>query len=236
MQNAIQLTQRIFLPPRHLWGKRVFWLLRWMAMGTWGWIETCYFDLRYMQGVHLRRNKKRYVSDVSDPSNIWMVRRMLAARPLNPGDVFVDVGCGAGRVLRWLVHQGYKNRLIGVDLDERMATMARQFLARFPNVEIIHADILQAIPHDTTVFYLYNPMDEPVLQLFKEALIAKFHARGNVTLLYTSARLIHLFSHDPHWEVEIVTDPVRDNEFLSPLWNPAIPNLALIRLRTGSLL
>jgi SAM-dependent methyltransferase len=226
---SLRLIGHIFQPPRCLWGKRWFWLLRWMAVGTWGWLETCYFDLRYMHGVHLRGD------DLSDASNIWIIRRMLSARPLKPQDTLVDVGCGAGRGLRWLVNQGYTNRLVGVELDVSMSAMAARFLARFPNVEIIQADILQAIPDDATVFYLYNPFDEAIMQLFKDALLTKFQARGNVTLLYTNARLIHLFSQDPHWEVKTISDPIRDNNFLSTFWNPAIPNFALIRLKTGSL-
>jgi hypothetical protein len=34
--------------------------------------------------------------------------------PLHPTDVFLDVGCGKGRIINWLLNRGVRSQIIGI--------------------------------------------------------------------------------------------------------------------------
>ena len=57
-------------------------------------------------------------------SDYRCLNRVFRAVPLRPDDVFVDVGCGEGRVLTYLYEKGFRGRMIGVELDADAAATA----------------------------------------------------------------------------------------------------------------
>lgn len=68
------------------------------------------------------------------------------------GETIVELGCGAGRVLREMVQKRPDiSRIIGVDYSENMLRRARELLARTPNsekVELVNHDITLNLPFD----------------------------------------------------------------------------------------
>ena len=87
--------------------------------------------------------------------------------PLSEKDVFVDVGCGFGRVIsRLLMKKSPCRKYYGVELDPDVAEIARKRFTGYPQVSILHGNILDVLPHDGTVFWLYNPFDVCVLDAF----------------------------------------------------------------------
>ena len=44
--------------------------------------------------------------------------------PIRPDDVLVDVGSGKGRVLNFWLQKGLRNRIVGIEIDERWAAIA----------------------------------------------------------------------------------------------------------------
>jgi len=56
-------------------------------------------------------------------------------------DTILEIGPGLGAITRCLAESGA--RIIAVDADTRMIGVLQQELAAFPNVQIVHADILQ---------------------------------------------------------------------------------------------
>lgn len=71
-------------------------------------------------------------------------RRMTAdALELRPGDTVVEIGCGTGANLPYLVERvGPSGKVIGVDLTDAMLKQARERVARegWHNVELVQAD------------------------------------------------------------------------------------------------
>jgi SAM-dependent methyltransferase len=59
----------------------------------------------------------------------------LAALP--DGGRILEIGCGTGQATLTLAERGYE--IVCVELGERLAALARQKLAAFPRVEIVHA-------------------------------------------------------------------------------------------------
>jgi SAM-dependent methyltransferase len=86
---------------------------------------------------------------------------------LNKDDVFIDLGCGKGRVV-FCAAAGRVKQAIGIDVDEQLIAVARDNSrrARFSRapVEFIHIDAVDFLCPDTaTVFFLFNPFGEKTL-------------------------------------------------------------------------
>ncbi len=68
----------------------------------------------------------------------------LSAAELSSKDIVVEVGPGLGTLTRKLAD--YANKVIAVELDAKLVGILRERFSSFPNVKIIHADILKLTP------------------------------------------------------------------------------------------
>jgi len=128
---------------------------------------------------------------------------------IDEADVLVDVGCGKGRVLNFWLHRGLRNRMVGIEIDERWAAFAARRLERFPNVEVLCGDAFELIPAEGTIFFIFNPFNEEITEKFKDHLMGLRGPDADITLVYYMAQYAALFEADPAWTVT----PVLDNTF-----------------------
>jgi cyclopropane fatty-acyl-phospholipid synthase-like methyltransferase len=93
-------------------------------------------------------------------------RAVLEFLDLGPRDVFVDVGCGKGRVL-CCAAQAPIRRVMGIEMNPEAACAARSNAARMRGrkapIEVLEGDARLASYHDATVLYLFNPFGADVL-------------------------------------------------------------------------
>jgi 16S rRNA (adenine1518-N6/adenine1519-N6)-dimethyltransferase len=73
-----------------------------------------------------------------------VLQRILSAAELSPRDTVIEIGPGLGILTEALAKQGA--RVIGVELDVKLVALLKKRLAGFPDVKIVHADILKAAP------------------------------------------------------------------------------------------
>ena len=109
---------------------------------------------------------------------------ILSAAELNPGDVVIEVGPGLGVLTEALAKRGVK--VVAVELDARLVGLLTKRLAVFPNVRIVHADILKVAPG----------------QLLRESLVTEELAGGykivaNLPYYITSPVLSHFLEAKP---------------------------------------
>jgi SAM-dependent methyltransferase len=107
---------------------------------------------------HAHPDRTRYV-----PSPWHVLPRALRYLGVSDSDVFVEFGCGKGRV----VHQAARwpfRRVIGVEISPGLAEIARAGIAarrhqhRCRDVEIVVSDATEyRVPDDLTIGYLYRP-------------------------------------------------------------------------------
>jgi hypothetical protein len=119
-------------------------------------------------------------------------------------DVLVDVGCGKGRVLNWWLSKGMRNRMIGIELDEKIAEETRARLRRFPNVEIIAGNVIDNLPEDGTLFYLFNPFNSATVKSFKtrlEEVVSRREYRGATTIIYFNCAHLDVFETDAQYAI-----------------------------------
>ena len=95
---------------------------------------------------------------------------LFAAAALAAGDLVVDVGCGKGRVLNWLLRNYPGTDLVGIELDPEIAARTRRRLRRHDAVRIVTGDAASELPAAASVCYLFNPFDESVVARFAETL------------------------------------------------------------------
>lgn len=113
-----------------------------------------------------------------------VLERILSAAALNPGDTVVEIGPGLGILTEALAKQGA--RVIAVELDTKLVALLKKRLAGFPEVKIVHADVLRVAPR----------------QLLQDNLPACDLARGykviaNLPYYITSPVLSHFLQAQP---------------------------------------
>jgi SAM-dependent methyltransferase len=98
---------------------------------------------------------------------------VLPRSKVSANDVFIDFGCGKGRVLLQAARYPFR-KVIGVELSPEVAEVARRNVARVRRhlvcgeIEVVTADVAEfAIPDDLTVAFCFNPATG---QVFKQLL------------------------------------------------------------------
>jgi len=97
---------------------------------------------------------------VYEPTPYVEIKELLAGLELCPNDVFLDLGCGKGRVVCSVAAKKIK-KVIGLEIQEDLAKIATQNLAKLTlkntPVEIIVSDVVNFDMREATVIYMYWP-------------------------------------------------------------------------------
>jgi 16S rRNA G966 N2-methylase RsmD len=97
----------------------------------------------------------------SGPTTLWRGMRGLR---VTPDDVFVDYGAGKGWVVLQAAARYPFGKVIGVEISEELASIARENIARAQHrlrgkaVDVVVADAeTWTLPDETTFVYMYKP-------------------------------------------------------------------------------
>ncbi|UGS38855.1 hypothetical protein DSM104329_05285 [Capillimicrobium parvum] len=125
-----------------------------------------------------------------EPSGYLDLRRVLRHRDVTPQDVFLDLGCGKGRIVLQAARYEF-GRVIGVEVSPELCEVARANVrARRDHlrsdVELIVADAATFdIPDDVTVIYLYNPFRGAVFAAAVDQIVSSLNrAPRRVRVIY----------------------------------------------------
>jgi SAM-dependent methyltransferase len=144
----------------------------------------------------------------------WQLIQLFREVKIQESDFLVDVGCGKGRVINYWLHMGCKNRIVGVELNERVADRTRERLKGYPNVTIITGNILERIPPGASFFFLYNPFGESVMKQFNAVLSQDVCPAPDLRIVYYNCIHRDVFDNDPDWDVTDLTTRVVDKAVL----------------------
>lgn len=125
-------------------------------------VDTVEEETADLAGYHAP--EKRFAVRPFGWTSCWRVLDRL--RP-SGSDIFLDIGCGAGRMVCAAARAGYRS-VIGVEITPEMAAIARRNVAvlRGPHAPcaIVEADASQyTIPDDVSAVFLYNPFGGALL-------------------------------------------------------------------------
>jgi predicted RNA methylase len=131
------------------------------------------------------------------PSAWRTLPRVLRRWEVDEDDVFLDVGCGMGRIVLEAAMRYRMKRVVGLELSVALAGIAEQNVRRNRKrlqtpVEIVAGDVDDYdIPSDVTVVYLYNPFGGPILAHFIQRLVESVDR---------TPRRVRIIYANPQWE------------------------------------
>ena len=105
-----------------------------------------------------------------DPTPYFVLDELLGYLTWDEHTHLLDVGCGTGRVLAYVVQAKLPGRVTGIELDPELAARARAWAARHASLEVLTGSALDLDLSPYTGFYLFNPFDQGILQRFIEKL------------------------------------------------------------------
>lgn len=108
-----------------------------------------------------------------EPTPPGPFRRLIKLVDLPRDGVFVDVGCGKGRVLLLAAEHGFK-RVVGVEFSPELCEVARSNAAifmkrakRVAQIEVVETDaVAYEIREEEDVFFMFNTFDVEVMVKF----------------------------------------------------------------------
>ena len=95
------------------------------------------------------------------------LRELTARTGIGPGDTVLDIGCGTGVLIPFLRERdGDSGCVLGIDIADNMVELAAHKLARFDNVAIRRADIMEfatdcQFQHVTCLNFFPHIQDRP---------------------------------------------------------------------------
>jgi SAM-dependent methyltransferase len=119
-------------------------------------------------GVHTRGIFKTNILNGCHASSVdyTIVNRVLDRLALESDDVFIDIGCGTGRVL-CLAARRRVQQVIGVELNPEMVRTAaanvETLRGQVSAVEVVQADATEFDYGKTTCAHIFNPFGHTVL-------------------------------------------------------------------------
>lgn len=168
--------------------------------------RNLYYDLRFggfIGGSKPTPYRDRGAYDTQNSD--YVVLPEIFRGKIGPADVLVEVGCGKGRVLNWWLAQGFANPMIGIELDPAVASETKRRLRRFRNVQIVNANVLEFLPRNGTLFYLYNPFNAEVMRGFRDRIFQLARDEGrDIQILYYNCIHRDVFDEDDRLIVESV--------------------------------
>lgn len=94
------------------------------------------------------------------PTPYHVIEGMLGQLQFGPDDVFVDLGCGKGRVVLAVAEKKLK-KVIGIEARKDMFDIAMENLKKVKinntPVEIVNADVVTFDMREGTIFFMFNP-------------------------------------------------------------------------------
>lgn len=100
------------------------------------------------------------------------LKRLLQKLDLPKDGVFVDIGCGKGRVLMIAAEHGFQ-RIVGIEYSHELCEIARENLEIFqkrldrrPDVRVVETDVADYdIQPEENIFFMFNPFYTEILEL-----------------------------------------------------------------------
>ncbi|MBQ6018423.1 MAG: class I SAM-dependent methyltransferase [Clostridiales bacterium] len=92
--------------------------------------------------------------------------KVLKGLYLARNDSFVDIGCGKGRVIAYLLSRGFQCSITGIEINPEVASVAKDWTANYNNVEIVEGDAFGLDYNDYNVLFMYRPMETDTFKLF----------------------------------------------------------------------
>ena len=161
------------------------------------------YDLRFGEILHgdIPTRFSELGAEKSSNISYYALSLIFKGESIAPEDVLVDVGCGKGRMINWWLSRRLRNQIVGLEIDPEIAAHTRHRLRKYRNVTIVTGDGIENLPGDGTLFFLFNPFQESVVNRFKERIL-QLPRRDKIRIYYYNCAHADVFENDPRFYVE----------------------------------
>jgi len=101
------------------------------------------------------------------PAPYYLLEKIINCLKLKPEDIFIDLGCGKGRVV-FFVAQKKLRKVIGIELNKEFIDIANKNLATFKfdrtPIQFVHEDAAKFRIKDENIFFMFNPFGCKTIQ------------------------------------------------------------------------
>jgi precorrin-6B methylase 2 len=136
------------------------------------------------------------------------LERIIFRLNCNSQDVFVDIGCGKGRVLVFVAQTKIK-KIIGIEFRKDLAEDAIQNIKKIKNkllhIKIINADAAKCDLREGTIFFMYSPFGESTFKAVIENIKSTYVKNPrSISIVYFDIKIsrieqIFSFMQDQGW-------------------------------------
>ena len=132
-------------------------------------INTTFRIVQFIDSIHdmrlcgydMSNRRKVQVEGATNyfPSRYWALDKIFKDAVFTSEDRFVDIGCGMGRVLAYLLEKKFPGHLTGIEIDPYVANIARKWMAKHKDkqVELIEGNALEQQYNGYNVIYVFRP-------------------------------------------------------------------------------
>lgn len=112
-----------------------------------------------------------------------VLSEVIDTKKINENSKFIDVGCGKGRVLAYLLNKKVNCKMVGVELDADVAEIAKSWTEKYKNVEIIQDNVFDLDISEYTDFCLSRPFERDAFIKFLNKIESEAKQQINVYLI-----------------------------------------------------
>lgn len=119
--------------------------------------RICGQDLtKYVPSVY-RDDENGIGSTGSQSTRYWFLDKIFPHVSFSPDDVFLDVGCGKGRVLAYLIEHQCPCEINGIEINESSGNVAAEWTRKYPNVNVMIGNAFDLNYDKYTVLFIGRP-------------------------------------------------------------------------------
>ena len=137
----------------------------------------------------------------SQSTRYLILDRIFSHISLTEQDVFLDIGCGMGRVLAFLLKKHAPCPLYGIEINPVSGKVAQEWSSRFDQVTVTLGDAFQLDYNHYTVLFMGRPFLPKTFLEFIEKLEASLTHPVRI-IYWVDQQSGHLLKDRPGWEMQ----------------------------------
>ena len=173
--------------------------LLWLIDGIIDWRICGRSLVKYVPSVY-RDDAKGVGMTGSHSTSYLILKRIFSHVNLTAEDSFLDVGCGKGRVLAYLLKEHAPCTLSGIEINEISGRVAEEWVTKYTQVSVMIGDAFKLDYNPYTVLFLGRPFLPITFMEFLERLEGTLS--HPITFIYwVDQQSGHLLADRPGWEM-----------------------------------
>ncbi len=106
----------------------------------------------------------------SQPSHWLILKELFKNSKFTSDDKIIDIGCGQGRVIAFLIKKKFPGIIHGIEIDSEIAAICADWSKKYNQVSIFNGNAFEHEYNQYTVLFMGRPLEQPQLISFIEKL------------------------------------------------------------------